>query len=441
MQPAGPVRAEERIPALDVLRGFALLGILLLNILDFGLHGAFDDPTVAGGATGVNLWTWIVMHVLAEGKMRCLFSMIFGAGIVLLTSRMEEKGTGARAADIFFRRNLWLVLLGVLHAYLLWHGEILYSYGLCALLLYPFRHLTARRLLAAGFAMMLGLSAASLYRGHDLRRTMALAQEAARIEKSGGKLSERQEEAKQAWEEIRKRAKPTPEEVEKTNRKWRGSLWDVLKVRAGIVRYWHSMPFYHYMALDLYSMMFLGMGFFKLGVFSGARSTRFYAALAALGYLSGMGVNGFTAWLRVSSGFDLLTITYTGVTYDFGRLSIALAHAAALMLLHKAGLFNWVLRSLAAVGQMALSNYLLHSIVCSTIFCGYGLALFGRLERYQLYYIVAGLWIFQLIVSPIWLKHFQFGPAEWAWRSLTYWKRQPMRLAAGAAQRRAEVAA
>src|SRR5947209_20423323 len=138
----GPVERAERVSSVDVLRGFALLGILLMNIVGFGLYfSAYDDPTVAGGATGINLWIWIVMHVLAEGKMRCLFSMVFGASMLLLTSRIEERQAGTASADIYYRRSLWLMLFGIVHAYLLWAGDILYWYSLCGLVLYPFRRM------------------------------------------------------------------------------------------------------------------------------------------------------------------------------------------------------------------------------------------------------------------------------------------------------------
>lgn len=152
MQIVVPVQSDERISSLDVVRGFALLGILLMNIVGFGLYGAYDNPTISGGATGANLWVWIVMHVLAEGKMRCLFSMVFGAGIILLTARSEQRGAGASTADIYYRRNLWLAAFGIPHAFLLWQGEILYSYGMCALALYPFRHVAAKKLLWIGVA-------------------------------------------------------------------------------------------------------------------------------------------------------------------------------------------------------------------------------------------------------------------------------------------------
>jgi uncharacterized protein len=267
----------------------------------------------------------------------------------------------------------------------------------------------------------------TIYKGRETGQIIETGKAAVAAEKGGARLTDEQKEAKEKWETLSKSAKPSAAEVEKANKRWRGSLWDVLKVRAEAVYHWHALPYFHYSNLDLFSMMFIGMGLFKLGVFSGKRSVGFYAAMALAGYAIGISFNAYTAFVRVKSSFDLVVNAYSGITYDIGRLSIALAHVAAMMLLYKAGKLTWLLNRLAAVGQMALTNYLTHSVVCSTIFCGYGFAMYGRLERYQLYYVVAGIWIFQMIVSPIWLRHFHFGPAEWAWRSLTYWKKQPMR--------------
>src|ERR1017187_5090978 len=124
MTPIGPITPEERINSLDTLRGFALLGILPANVLVFGMYfAAGNDPTVAGGATGLNLASWALFRILIEGKMRCLFSMVFGASMILLTSRVEER-SGATAADIYYRRNLWLLLFGLAHAFQLFWGDI-----------------------------------------------------------------------------------------------------------------------------------------------------------------------------------------------------------------------------------------------------------------------------------------------------------------------------
>jgi uncharacterized protein len=111
------------------------------------------------------------------------------------------------------------------------------------------------------------------------------------------------------------------------------------------------------------------------------------------------------------------------------RIAMTLGHMSVLLLICKAGLFAGMQRRLAAVGQMAFSNYIAHSLVYGFVFYGYGFNLFDKLQRYQLYYVVLGMWVTSVVVSPIWLARYRFGPLEWCWRSLTYWKRQPMRLA------------
>lgn len=399
-----------------------------MNIVGFGLHSAYDNPLVAGGATGANLAAWVAMHILAEGKMRCLFSMVFGAGVVLLTARAEERGAGARTADIFLRRNLWLLLFGGFHAYLLWHGEILYPYGLCALALFPFRRLSARGLITIAAVLIVIIATANAIRGFVTIDVLRQGAEAEKAAAAGATLSAEQEEMKRAREDILKEDKPSPEEVERANKLWRGSVMDVLKARATVVWKWHSLPYYHPLMFDLFSMMFLGISLYKLGIFSATQSSRFYITLTVVGYAVGLSVNSWTAWTIVQSNFDLITRIFCSTLYDVGRLSIALAHLAVLMLFCRKGWFGFLLRPLNAVGQTALSNYVFHSVVCAFLFTGYGFALFGKLQRYELYFVVIAIWAVQMVISPIWVKHFRFGPLEWCWRSLTYWQRQPMKL-------------
>ena len=424
----GPITPEERINSLDTLRGFALLGILPANVLVFGLYfAAGSDPTVAGGATGLNLASWALLRILIGGKMRCLFSMAFGASMILLTSRAEER-SGATAADIYYRRNLWLLLFGLAHAFLLFWGDILYPYALCALILFPFRKLPAKKLLIIGalfIAFQAGWSAVDAFRLIE-RRNLAAAGDAA--QKAGKKPLEEQVEAQKELEAQRKQRKPSFEELEKDAKKWRGNPLEVIGARAKALAIWHGLPYYDPVNCDVWSMMFIGMGLFKLGVFSAARSYRFYAWIAIIGYVVGIPLNSYTAWLAVKDNFDRVTFAFTHVAYDIERLPVALADMALLMILCKAGALRWLTSRLAAIGQMALSNYILQSVVCTFVFTGYGFGLYGRLERYQLYYVVAGCWAMSLAASPIWLQHYRFGPLEWCWRSLTYWKRQPMRI-------------
>jgi uncharacterized protein len=118
-----------------------------------------------------------------------------------------------------------------------------------------------------------------------------------------------------------------------------------------------------------------------------------------------------------------------GFLYNaYGSVIVALGHVGAMMLIVKSGALGWLTRRLAAVGRMALTNYLTHSIVGTTLFFGYGFGLFGTINRTGLAAVVLTIWIMQLVISPIWLKHFRYGPAEWLWRSLTYWRVEPLRV-------------
>ena len=422
---SAPVTSTERITAIDTLRGFALLGILLMNIIGFSMYlTAYDNPTVTGGATGPNLAVWAVLHVLAEGKMRCLFSLVFGASVILLTARLEKTG---EAADIYYRRTIWLGLFGIAHAYLLWVGDILYPYALCGLLLYPFRKMSAKGLLTLGSVFLLMTAAAYVLDGFSQKERIQKARAAQAAAARGEKLTEEQQEQKEDYERNEKKRLPDAAALQKDAAKWRGSVLDVIKVRASLIGKFHSSPYYSSFNWDIWSMMFIGMGLMKLGVLAGRSSIRTYAWMAIAGYAIGLPVNIYTAYLIIRSNFDPLVQTFTASTYDLGRLSVALGHLGIIMLICKTKTMQWLTNSLGAVGQMALSNYIMHSIVCAFIFTGYGLAMYGRLQRYQVYYVVAAIWIFQMIVSPIWLRHFRFGPLEWGWRSLTYWKKQPMR--------------
>ena len=422
-----PVAQAERITALDTLRGFALLGILLMNIVAMGLFwSAYDDPTVAGGSTGINLWIWAILHVVAEGKMRAIFSLVFGAGIILLTSRLEA--TGRSSADIYYRRNLWLLAFGIPHAYLLWGGEILYPYAMCALALYPFRKMSARGLLIVA-GVLLAYNFCWVIAGGFQTRGMISDGRAAVAADQGQKLTDEQQDARSAYQQWLRRNRPTAEQVAKDGEEWRGNFFQVVKARAQGVIFFHSFPYYNAFAYgDIWSMMLTGMALMKLRVLGAERPARLYGMLALIGYGIGLPVNSVTAWLLIKNHFDPVLHEFTYTTYDIGRLSVALGHAGLIMLLCRAGALKWLTDALGAVGQTALTNYVATSVISAFVFTGYGFKLYGRLQRYELYYVVGAIWAFNLIASRIWVRHFRFGPMEWCWRSLTYWKRQPMRL-------------
>ncbi|MCI0376836.1 MAG: DUF418 domain-containing protein [Gemmataceae bacterium] len=417
-----PVSAGERLSSVDVLRGFALLGILLMNITSFGFpHNGQADLAAAKSSADPNLAIWIGTSVVFEGKMRAMFSMLFGAGIVLFTLRAEKRQGVEQSSKVFYRRVLWLLALGFLHFNLLWPGDILYEYAVGAFLLFPLRRLSPKLLLLAGLLLLFTGSLRSIPRNWELEQKRVAAAEANAAEAAGKTLTAEQRDAQAEWAARMRWRKPNETQIAKEIADHQQDYWSMFLMRqrqgwAGFVSSW-----------DTAGMMLLGMGLMKLGVFSAAFSIPAYLAMMLLGYTAGFLINSYTAYRAIETNFEPIGLWWNFATYDAGRLTMAMGHIGLLMVIYKAGWLRWLMSGLAAVGQMALTNYLLQSLICTTIFYGYGFGLYGQLERYQLYYVVLGVWIAELIWSPIWLRYFDFGPAEWLWRSLTYWKWQPMR--------------
>jgi uncharacterized protein len=437
---APPATAGERISAIDVLRGVAVLGILVINVEYFGL---LHSNKSAAGTEWVGVYFpagmgpralagWIAIRTLFEGKMRAVFSMLFGATAVLLTSRLERRDDGARTADVYYRRTLWLLVFGVAHAYLLWEGDILFGYAVCGLFLFPFRRLPARRLALLGalvLSMSLPRAAAMALHRRDLRAQAAQANADAA---GGKKLSKAQETAQSDWEEITDTFTPDADALDQERRYYHGGYAQLFWRRAELVRYVESSDFYGWAFFDGVGMMLIGMALVKAGVITGQRSRAFYAWMLAAGY--GVGVPASVAYARglQRHHFDPIAVAWLTAVYEPGRIAVALGHVALVMWIVKSNRLPGLTGALGDVGRMALSNYLAATLICTTLFDGHGLGLFGSLPRRQLYLLVVAIWLLQALASRWWLRAFRFGPAEWLWRSLTYWQRQPMRLAATA---------
>ncbi|WP_348262063.1 DUF418 domain-containing protein [Telmatobacter sp. DSM 110680] len=417
-----PVMQRERIPTIDVVRGVALMGILFMNISSFsGPIEMYINPLMVGNHRSYNIFAWVIRWVLFEGKMRAAFSMLFGAGVILLTERADRRGA-KNVADIFLRRNMWLVLFGIIHFYFVWTGDILYWYGLTALLfLYPCRQVRFRNLFVAGVLVLAVGVGSDAYFAIDGIRTKNQAQAAQAVQASGKKLSQAQQDALKKWTDIQDRRKKVHDEDLKA---MRGSYLDALKWRIQWGPRAQAKSYYMLGFTDVLGMMLIGMGLYRMGFLTGALSYRVYGWTIAAGFLLSIPINSFQAWGIIRDNFQPESAWW--VLYQVGRLTGAVANVALVVLIVKAGLFKSLTRQVASVGQTALSNYLFTSISCTLLFNGFGFGLYGKLEYYQLYVVVACVWTLNLILSPIWLRYFLFGPMEWVWRSLTYWKRQPM---------------
>ena len=397
-----------------------------MNISSFGLpFAAYDNPVPAGGYTGKNLITWVIVSIIADGKMRAIFSLAFGASVYLLIDRLTRKGAAAAAADIHYRRMLWLLLFGLIHGYLIWYGDILYVYAMCGLTLYPLRKLSPRTLLVTAGFMLAFMAAGGFY---QYFHTLKLERESLQIaadEKAGKKLTLEQEGSKKDWEEVMKNFQPSPEEIKQDVDAHLGSYFKLVAFRSTYTHRFEASALYE--DLDMLIMMFIGMALMNMGVLTGSYSTKFYVGMAVIGFGVGLCADITSTWWIVRNNFSLGSWYISGASYEFGRFT-AFGYIAVMMLLVKAGALRAVTSTFAYVGRMAFSNYILTSLICTTIFEGYGFGLYNKLQRYQLYYVVAAVWLVILVISPIWLRHFRFGPLEWIWRSLTYWKKQPFRV-------------
>jgi uncharacterized protein len=428
---AAPVSEAERVKLIDALRGVALLGILLMNIPGFAMPNYYSE-SFNSDPSNVNFWVSAVISVVFEGKMRALFGMIFGAGVLLFVSKKEQAGRSV--TGLFYRRMFWLVLFGLIHAHLiLWIGDILYLYGFCGMLVYLFRKVKPIYLvLGVPLVAVFDFTAGTLFYQHLRDRRIAYV-EAVAVAAENRPLTDAQKDALAQWREIEKTMIPNRQDAEENTRKMKSDYTTVASYLRPLA--WKLETLFLPIEIwDSLALMLLGLALYQWGFLSGQWSNRDYWRVAATGYGIGLPLaiysfyHGYLYSPNLEASLrrmELVPIEWTRLIYPFQRIFLVMAHVAALVWLYKSQYAQSLFRRLEAVGQMAFTNYIMHSVICTLFFFGYGLNYYGELEFYQIYFVVLAIWIVQLIVSPLWLRFFLFGPLEWVWRSLTYWKRQP----------------
>ncbi|HEX6810831.1 MAG TPA: DUF418 domain-containing protein [Planctomycetota bacterium] len=430
-----PVAPPDRSAALDVVRGLAVLGILVMNIVEFGQPlRAYENPTGGGGSTGIDRWAWFVQFSLFDGRMRGLFSMLFGAGLVLITERLERSGHAASAVDLWLRRCLWLVLFGVLHRFALqWTGDILYMYGLLGLIAVAFRKLRPRGLMIAGALCLLAFTPIELWRHHQAAQLRSQAAEAVQLAKAEQPVPPALQAARKRWED--RLAPPKPDASAAEIEAMRGGYTTVFAYRWNYHHTFQSSYIYYHFVWDVLGMVFIGMALTRLGFFAGHCRTGVYAAMiaAAIALTIGSFLWAQEFANRNFSAGELEMKLWQGIAHPFVRGLVGLGWAAALILLVQRGLLRWLTAPLGLVGRMAFTNYVLQTVCCTLFFFGYGLGYYAELSRAQLMLVWLGVSLVQVLASWLWLSRFRLGPLEWAWRSLTYGRWQPLRTAAAPA--------
>lgn len=430
---AHPVADTERLPLIDILRGVALLGILLINIPGFAMPQYYSEAFRSNPRDG-NFWLHAFITVFWEGKMRALFGMVFGAGVLLFTAKKEA--LGRPVTGLFYRRMFWLLLFGLIHAHLLlWEGDILYFYAICGMIVFLFRNMRARHL--ALFVPVVAILDFGVYATYysQIRSQHIAYGEAVVARDAGAELTGDQATALTGWRELEKSIIPNREDAAENTRKMKGDYASV----AGYIRPLALDFQTKYLPIsipDSVALMLFGMALLKWGFLGGKWSRRTYWRLVALGYGLGLPLVVYSFYYTTIHNptmeaalvhMDTQPIPWVRLIYPFQRLLLVMAHASLIILIFQGKWLGNLGRRFAAVGKMAFTNYITHTLICSLVFFGYGLNYFAEMEYYQIYVLALGIWIFQLILSPWWLDRFQFGPLEWLWRSLTYWKVQPFR--------------
>ncbi len=400
-----PVAKVDRIDSIDVLRGFAVLGIFVMNIQSFAMFGTvYFNPTYYGMIDGAGYWVWYFSHLFADQKFMTIFSLLFGAGIALFTSRKEEAGQPSRGYH--YRRTGWLILFGVIHAYLIWMGDILFLYGVCALWVYPFRKVRASRLIVAGLVVLAIGSGLALM--------------------SGMTAPMWPDEAQQGF--VEGSWQPPPDKLAEESKAYTGGYVEQVKYRAPGAFMWQTFVLLFWGIWRAGGLMLIGMALYKLGVFGARRSGGYYTTMVLLGAV-GLAVVAFGIRQFQSHDWDPFYSFFIGAQFNYwGSLLVSGSYIGAVMLICKSEKLRGVTRPFAAAGRMAFSNYIGQSLIAAFIFYGPGLGYFNQIDRVGQILIVVSVWIIQLIVSSLWLKSFRFGPLEWLWRSLTYGARQPFRI-------------
>jgi len=419
---AAPVGASGRLVALDFIRGVAVLGILFANIVAFSHpHLAYDWPRALPNALEpADKAVWLAQYLLIDGKMRGLFALLFGAGLVLFAERAR-----ARGAWLQLRRLFWLALFGLAHFFLLFWGDILFLYAISGVAALLFLGLSARRLLALGIVWHVcgGLFlAAAHWAPADAELNAA----------SRPELHAYADTLAAWWQDKENEARAETKIFRE------GSYGDqvafVAEKRAPLLRQYPTLAL-----IETIPLMLIGMALYRFGLFAGRSppgedeaedwpDPRAMRGWAWAGVIAGIALTlPLGLWAMMTDFPPFLTeFVFNGAPHVL-RLPMILGLAVLLAAWAPHAAHGWLGERLIAAGRMAFSNYVGTSILMMLVFRGWAGGLFGQLDRVELLVAVALGWAVMLRWSKPWLARYRYGPLEWCWRCLSYWQRFPLR--------------
>ena len=404
----------DRIATLDIVRGVAVMGILAMNIVAFAMPiGAYMNPMAYGSETSLDLAAYAFNFILIDGKMRGLFSFLFGASMLLVIEKAEAKGLNS--ASVHYRRMLVLLLFGAIHFYLIWFGDILFGYALIGMVAWFFRNMAPRKLIALGatFILLQFLIMASF-----ASSAQGLSAAAAQPGASADTL--------ESWKEMSMWAR-VPSRTELAEQMGRAlGPWSSLVQYQVTDHRWEPLIFSLTFGPETLGYMLFGMAALKNGFFAGSWSEQAYTRVAVRGFLVALPIYFVLVLVNFLAGFSPVVLLWISMAATvLVRPFMIVAVAALIILLTDQG--GWLVDRIAAAGRAAFTNYLGTSILMTGLFYGWGLGLFGELTRSQLWLVVIAMWLVMLAWSKPWLDRFEYGPLEWLWRSLARGSAQRMR--------------
>lgn len=409
-----------RLQSLDTVRGVAVMGILLLNIVAFSMPmAAYFNPRAYGGAEGIDLAVYLTNFVLFDGKMRGLFSFLFGASILMVIQRAEAKGESP--ARVHYMRMIWLLAFGLAHMWLVWFGDILGHYALIGMLAYFLRNVRPSRLIVIGILFVLIQTMIFSFLPVMIHTLQNVPPDAEGAKKAAEGLAEFN----------RGFGIPTDAQLAKQLAIYRG---DYAGIFADRFRENASGPLMTtiFFGFETLGYMLFGMAALKTGLLRGEWTRARYRKWLLISFGIGIPAYAAIAAYLINSDFGLFAMVLGGMTLTAPlRPFMIVGWACLIILLARPG--GTLTTRIAATGRMAFTNYLTTSLICTTLFYGYGFGWFGYLGRAELYLVVFAVWALMLLWSKPWLDRFRYGPLEWLWRSLSRMKFQPIRGAAAAA--------
>ncbi|WP_174273383.1 DUF418 domain-containing protein [Sphingomonas bacterium] len=424
-----PVTGRARIDVLDMLRGIAILGIFYMNIPFMGgtVQAAFGDPRLQGWMPA-DRWAWSIIEVVAEGTQRGTLEMLFGAGMMILTAKAMTPTGPVAVADLYMRRTLWLLVFGLLDVFaLLWPGDILHTYALASLFLFPFRKLAPRTLLILGLLWgTLGFVGGAAE--YPQRVALVHKVEAAHVAQAAHTpLSKDQKEALAEWgkklDKLRLTPKQKKEMAEEAKARRGGFLGYAKWLHLQWIDYAKSGELFW--VLEAFSTMLIGVALFKWGFIQGLSSSRTYLVAMIAAYAFGFGARAMGVHERLAFWPIPKTIW---ATEEYARLAVTLGHIALVNLLARTRAGYALLSPFKAAGRIAFSLYVAETLIGMwLLFPGFGLGLWDKFGWAGLAVTATVTIVVLLIAANIYSRYFVIGPLEWAWRSLAYCKRQRFR--------------